>query len=150
MTCAAVMMVVFCWLYSFLQDTGSLKIYLYFEGADFGVHFLKINNNQYQMNQLKTAIILFLFFTACSPSDDPSKQVYDELPKQGYVSSAHPLATQAGLDILQQGGNAFDAAVAVAAALNIVEPVMSGMGGYGTILIYDADKRREEGSARGF
>ncbi len=93
------------------------------------------------MNQLKTTIFLFLLFTACSPSDDPSRQVYDELPKQGFVSSAHPLATQAGLDILQQGGNAFDAAVAVAAALNVVEPMMSGMGGYGTILVYDAAKK---------
>ena len=60
---------------------------------------------------------------------------------QGMVSTAHPLATQAGLDILKKGGNAFDAAVAVAAALNVVEPMMSGVGGYGTILVYDAKKR---------
>lgn len=57
---------------------------------------------------------------------------------RGMVSTAHPLATQAGLDILKSGGNAFDAAVAVAAVLNVVEPMMSGMGGYGTILIYEA------------
>ena len=60
------------------------------------------------------------------------------------VSSAHPLATEVGLQVLRDGGNAFDAAVAVAAALNVVEPMMSGMGGYGTILVYSA----EEGRAR--
>jgi len=58
----------------------------------------------------------------------------------GMVSSGHPIATEAGLEILKKGGNAFDAAVAVAAVLNVVEPMMSGMGGYGTILIYDATK----------
>lgn len=56
---------------------------------------------------------------------------------QGMVSSAHPIATEAGLTILRQGGNAFDAAIAIAATLNVVEPMMSGMGGYGTIVTYD-------------
>jgi gamma-glutamyltranspeptidase/glutathione hydrolase len=56
------------------------------------------------------------------------------------VSTAHPLATQAGVDILSNGGNAFDAAVSIAAVLNVVEPMMSGMGGYGTIVVYDSEK----------
>jgi gamma-glutamyltranspeptidase/glutathione hydrolase len=60
--------------------------------------------------------------------------------KGGMISSAHPLATQAGLEILEAGGNAFDAAVAVAATLNVVEPMMSGMGGFGVTLLYDAEK----------
>jgi|ETNmetMinimDraft_15_1059895.scaffolds.fasta_scaffold43833_2 gamma-glutamyltranspeptidase/glutathione hydrolase len=60
--------------------------------------------------------------------------------RSGMISSAHPLATEAGLRILQGGGNAFDAAVA--AALSVTEPMMSGMGGYGTILIHSAKEER--------
>ncbi|MHC4992895.1 MAG: gamma-glutamyltransferase [Planctomycetota bacterium] len=60
--------------------------------------------------------------------------------RQGMVSSAHPIATEAGLAMLQKRGNAFDAAVAIASTLNVVEPMMSGMGGYGTILVYDATR----------
>lgn len=60
----------------------------------------------------------------------------------GMVSTAHPLATRVGVDVLERGGNAFDAAVAVTAALGVVEPMMSGMGGYGTILVYSVAERR--------
>ena len=61
------------------------------------------------------------------------------LGANGMVSSAHPLATRAGLEVLEDGGNAFDAAVAVAATLNVVEPMMSGVGGYGATVVYDAE-----------
>ncbi|MDF3047378.1 MAG: ggt 2 [Candidatus Midichloriaceae bacterium] len=60
----------------------------------------------------------------------------------GAVATGHPLATKAGLEILEKGGNAFDAAVAISSTLNVVEPAMTGLGGYSSTLIYDAKSKK--------
>ena len=66
-----------------------------------------------------------------------------EIPGQAAIASAHPLATQAGMEVLREGGNAFDAAIAVTAALGVVEPYSSGIGGGGFWLIHRARDGRQ-------
>ena len=55
----------------------------------------------------------------------------------GLVTAGHPLAAMAGLQVLMKGGNAVDAAVAIGAALNMMEPQMNGIGGNGFMTVYD-------------
>ncbi len=72
------------------------------------------------------------------------------MARKGMVSSGHPLASQAGITMLQRGGNAVDAALAVATTISVVEPLMSGIGGDGFIMVYTkADDKLQVVNATG-
>lgn len=92
---------------------------------------LNCSFNYILLNQLRFGVLLLTAVGSAGYSAPISTK------SPGYaIASAHPLATNAGLDILAQGGNAFDAAIAVAATLAVVEPYHTSIGGGGFWLLH--------------
>ncbi len=100
------------------------------------------------LKSLSIAIALAIGFTsqvsygsACSDSADPTR-TNPVKAKNFMVSAAHPLATEAGCEVLANGGTAIDAAVAVQATLTVVEPEASGLAGGSIITYWDKANKR--------
>ena len=89
---------------------------------------------------LRIALLSFVSFVSLVPAvlaADGANRSAAAHPPGTAIASAHDLATQAGLQIIAQGGNAFDAAIAVSSTLSVVEPISSGLGGGGFFLLHD-------------
>lgn len=96
--------------------------------------------------KISVFLLLFLFSTALMAQDRVTGELFatrsEVLAPKGMVATSHPLATQVGLEILKDGGNAIDAAIAANAALGLMEPTGCGVGGDLFAIVWDAKTKK--------
>ena len=100
------------------------------------------------MGRLAVALLLLLPVAAAAADRVTGKAFAtrsEVIAPQGMVATSQPLATQIGLDVLKQGGSALDAAIAANAALGLMEPTGSGIGGDLFAIVWDAKTQKLHG-----
>lgn len=99
--------------------------------------------------KILTLFVVLIFTISLSAQDRVTGKSFatrsEVIGQNGMVASSHPLATQIGLDILKKGGTAVDAAIAVNAALGLMEPTGCGIGGDLFAIVWDAKTRKLHG-----
>jgi gamma-glutamyltranspeptidase/glutathione hydrolase len=111
------------------------------------LHFLvipgqsdSIENIENAMKSLKFAVLFAL--VAVWPAQSTDALAFEKPAQKHMIAAANPYATEAGLEILRQGGSAVDAAIATQMVLTLVEPESSGIGGGAFMLLYDKKSNR--------
>ncbi len=100
-----------------------------------------------KLRRVLSMLCVMQFLAAPALADNPESSTRSsalaQRPGHAAVASAHKLATEAGLEVMREGGNAFDATIAVAATLSVVEPQSSGIGGGGFFLLHRASDGKD-------
>src|SRR5271155_2879026 len=96
---------------------------------------IELNKSARVLLALATATLVSAGGTSAQDRGKPRSMA---IPKNGIVPAESPLAAQAGVQVLEHGGNAVDAAIATNAVMGVVAPMMNGIGGDLFVIVYDA------------
>lgn len=112
---------------------------------------LRVSHKKYYRRSFSVMVLASMTISSCittstsiyPPDDERPRESYKATGAKGMVTSAHPRATEAGLDMLKAGGNSIDAATATSFAISVLRPQSTGIGGGGFLLYYSPEKGPE-------